>query len=125
MVVDDEPDVLNAIRQLLTVVGYRVYAGRSAREVMQLHTTMSDHSRSPVDLIIADYRLENGATGLDVIGELQQYMGRSIPAFLLSGDTSPSVLKSISESGYRLLSKPVDGDELQKAIAEAFQPLSS
>jgi signal transduction histidine kinase/CheY-like chemotaxis protein len=125
MVVDDEPDVLDAIRQLLTVVGYRVYAGRSAREVTQLHTTMSGHSRSPVDLIIADYRLENGATGLDVIGELQQYMGRSIPAFLLSGDTSPSVLKSISESGYRLLSKPVDGDELQKAISEAFQPLSS
>lgn len=121
MVVDDEPDVLDAIHQLLTVVGYRVHAGRSAEEVTRLHRAGSGCDQSPVDLIIADYRLENGATGLDAIGELQRYLGRSIPAFLLSGDTSPSLLKSISESGYRLLNKPIDGDELQKAIAEAFQ----
>jgi hypothetical protein len=55
-------------------------------------------------------------TALDAIAELQQYLGQSTPAFLLSGDTAPSVLKSISESGYRLLNKPVDGDELQKAM---------
>lgn len=125
MVVDDEPDVLDAICQLLTVVGYRVHAGRSAVEAARMHKSMPDRDRSPVELIIADYRLENGANGLDAIKELQSYLGRPVQAFLLSGDTSPSVLKLISDSGYRLLNKPVDGDDLQRAIAETFQLTSS
>lgn len=125
MVVDDEPDVLDAICQLLTVVGYRVHAGRSAVEAARRHKSMPDRDRSPVELIIADYRLENGANGLDAIKELQSYLGRPVQAFLLSGDTSPSVLKLISDSGFRLLNKPVDGDDLQRAIAETLQLTSS
>jgi signal transduction histidine kinase len=118
MVVDDAPDVLDAITQLLTVLGHRVYADKSAAAVIRLHASAPE--RTPVDLIIADYRLVAGTTGLEAIADLFNHLTYTVPAFLLTGDTSPSVLKQITESGLQMLNKPVDGDALQAAIDKAL-----
>src|SRR6185437_15849954 len=57
MVVEDEGDVLDITVQLLTLHGHRVYAGRSAAEVQQIHAEAIEAGDAPVDLIVADYRL--------------------------------------------------------------------
>ena len=59
------------------------------------------------DLIISDYRLANGKTGIEAIERLRGELGTAIPAFLISGDTAPERLREASASGYHLLHKPV------------------
>jgi signal transduction histidine kinase len=119
MVVEDEGDVLDIMVQLLTLQGHRVYAGRSAAEVQQIHAAAIVAGDAPVDLIIADYRLGDGATGLDAIEALCAHIGRSVPAVIVTGDTSPSRIKEATASGYRILHKPITGEELHEAIVAA------
>jgi CheY-like chemotaxis protein len=61
----------------------------------------------PPDLIISDYRLENGQSGIAAIAKLREVFGAAIPAFLMSGDTAPERLREAQESGHHLLHKPV------------------
>jgi signal transduction histidine kinase len=119
MVVEDEGDVLDIMVQLLTLQGHRVYAGRSAAEVQQIHAEAMMAGDAPVDLIIADYRLGDGATGLEAIEALCAHIGRSVPAVIVTGDTSPSRIKEATASGHRILHKPISGDELHEAIVAA------
>jgi hypothetical protein len=119
MVVEDEGDVLDVMVQLLTLQGHRVYAGRSAAEVQQIHAKAMMAGDAPVDLIIADYRLGDGATGLEAIEALCAHIGRSVPALIVTGDTSPSRIKEATASGHRLLHKPITGEELHEAIVAA------
>jgi signal transduction histidine kinase len=118
-VVEDEGDVLDIMVQLLTLQGHRVYAGRSAAEVQQIHAKATVAGAAPVDLIVADYRLGDGATGLDAIEALCVYIGRSLPAIIVTGDTSPSRIKEATASGHRILHKPITGEELHEAIVAA------
>ena len=74
---------------------------------------------APVDLIIADYRLGEGATGSDAIQALCAHIGHSVPAVIVTGDTSPSRIKEATASGYRILHKPIAGEELHEAIVAA------
>jgi CheY-like chemotaxis protein len=119
MVVEDEGDVLDVMVQLLTLQGHRVYAGRSAAEVQQIHAEAMVAGDARVDLIIADYRLGDSTTGLDAIEALCTYIGRPVPAVIVTGDTSPSRIKEATASGHRILHKPVTGEELYEAIVAA------
>ena len=119
MVVEDQGDVLDVMVQLLTLQGHRVYAGRSAAEVQQIHAKAKMAGEAPVDLIIADYRLGDGATGVEAIEALCAHIGRSVPAVIVTGDTSPSRIKEATASGHRILHKPITGEELYEAIVAA------
>lgn len=116
MLVEDEKDVFDAMVGLLTLEGHRVYAGRSVGEVLKTHTEALMAGDAPVDLIVADYRLEHGTTGLDAIQALSAHIGRRVPAIIVTGDTSPSRLKEVSASSVRILHKPITGEELREAI---------
>jgi signal transduction histidine kinase/CheY-like chemotaxis protein len=119
MVVEDEGDVLDIMVQLLTLRGHRVYAGRSAAEVQKIHAEAIVAGAAPVDLIIADYRLGDGTTGVDAIEALCAHIGHSVPAVIVTGDTSPSRIKEATASGHRILHKPITGEELHEAIVAA------
>ncbi|OCP25083.1 MULTISPECIES: hybrid sensor histidine kinase/response regulator [unclassified Ensifer] len=116
MLVEDEKDVFDAMVRLLTLEGHRVYAGRSVGEVLKVHTEALMAGDAPVDLIVADYRLEHGTTGLDAIQALSAHIGRRVPAIIVTGDTSPSRLKEVSASSVRILHKPITGEELREVI---------
>ncbi|GAJ95430.1 hybrid sensor histidine kinase/response regulator [Agrobacterium sp. SHOUNA12C] len=126
-VIDDERDALDAISLLLETLGYRVYAGRSAAEACLAHAEASPDGTAPIDLVITDYRLEAGTTGIEAIEEVRTHAGRRLPAIILTGDTSPARLRQVTESGHLLLHKPVDAEQMQQAITElcSLQPLDS
>lgn len=116
MIIDDERPVLDALSQLLTVWGHRVYAGRSAAEVERFYMEAANGRRAPLDLIIVDYRLQGGTTGAEAVREIAANLNRRPPVIILTGDTSPARLKEASASGYSLLHKPVDDELLYRAI---------
>jgi signal transduction histidine kinase/CheY-like chemotaxis protein len=104
VVIDDDAPALDGIGGLLRSWGCRVVTGGS--EIAAL-TGLADHDETP-DLIISDYRLQDGKTGVDAIERLRDEFSIPIPAFLVSGDTNPEPLRHAQANGFHLLHKPVD-----------------
>ena len=79
VVIEDDPLVLEATGGLLRSWGCRVVAAESYGEAM---TKLSEIGQRP-DLIVCDYRLPQGPTGVDAIEMLRDAF--EIPALLISG----------------------------------------
>jgi signal transduction histidine kinase/CheY-like chemotaxis protein len=101
VVIDDDTLVLDAMRGILTSWGCDIVIASAAEEALA-----SLHGRQP-DLVISDYHLADGRTGIDAIEYLRARLGTTIPAFLMSGDTAPARLRDATQSEYFLLNKPV------------------
>jgi PAS domain S-box-containing protein len=111
LIVDDDPAVIDATRLLLAVEGFDVLTAASEGEALEC---VSRSGKTP-DLLITDYHLRDGATGLDVIRSIRDQVHTDIPVILVSGDTSDTiVLDDLKDTGF--LTKPVDTDELLTEI---------
>lgn len=115
-VVDDEPAVLEALAGYLRDLGAEVLAADSPRELDRL----LEGAQSAPHLLLADYRLQDGCTGMQLVQTLRQRFCASLPALLLSGDTEPDRLREAAAGGVRLLHKPIDADELLRVLREAL-----
>jgi two-component system, sensor histidine kinase len=112
VVIEDDPLVLEATAGLLRSWGCQVVAAESYGEAM---TKLSKIGQRP-DLIVCDYRLRQGATGVDAIEMLRGAF--EIPALLISGDaTSPRGDDGVG--GYRLLHKPVSAEAFRALLIDA------
>jgi signal transduction histidine kinase/FixJ family two-component response regulator len=113
VVVDDDPLVLEAMGGLLRSWGYHLLVVGTNDEAL---ARVADRD-SPPDLIISDYHLAGEKTGIEVIEGLRRALSAKIPAFLVSGDTSPDLLREARASGYHLLHKPVDPMTLRAMVS--------
>ena len=111
VVIDDDPLVLEATGGLLRSWGCQVVAAESYQDAMK---RLAETRRRP-DLIICDYRLAEGATGIDAIEGVRSAF--EIPALLISGD--PGSPQSDEDNSYHLLHKPVDVTAFHSALVEA------
>ena len=107
LLVDDDPAVLKATRMLLRSEGYEVTATLSKAEALQ-----EVLAEPRIDLLITDYHLTDGETGMQVIAAVREALDRRVKAVLMTGDTS-SMIKDLDHDPYlRIASKPVNADEL-------------
>jgi len=118
LVIDDDAIVLMGLVAMMASWGQRTLAANSRDEAVGL---LQARGMVP-DLILADYRLRGGETGLDVIAEVRRRVEREIPAILLTGDTAPAVLREAHAHGLRLLHKPIVPPELKRAVEETWSP---
>lgn len=107
LVVEDEIHVRKALELVLTEMGYSVDVAEGLNQAVD-HL----HKFCP-NLVIADYRLAAGVTGLDVIRALRAQCGSQLPAVVLTGDTDPAVIRRIVGEGMHLLHKPLQVEALQ------------
>lgn len=103
LIIDDDAMNLESLRGLLASWSCRVATATTCEEAL---AGFAADTRVP-DIIISDYHLSDGTTGFEVIARLRDRFGRSVPAFLMSGDTSPECLREARASGFQLLHKPV------------------
>jgi len=115
-VIDDDVLVLEATGELLMSWGYRVLTANSDQTAL---ARIREHERRP-DLIICDYRLLQGRTGIDVIAQLRTALAAPIPAILISGNTLPEHLRVLRASGHHLLYKPVAPTTLRSLVEKLF-----
>jgi len=108
--------VLLGYSMLFESWGYRVIAAGSPEEAMEL---LADHPLAP-DVIVADFRLRNGATGLQAIHQVEQHYASAIPAILVTGDTAADRLREAVASGLPVLHKPVNGRKLQSLLEDCL-----
>jgi len=114
IVVEDDPAILLALEMLLGDWGMEVHSAHSVQDVPNL----LDRLPRPPDLLAVDYRLPNGTSGLDAVTIVHQRW--PVPAILMTGDTAPERLTEAKRSGYRLLHKPINPDDLRHTLAECL-----
>lgn len=113
-VVDDEPRVLQVLVELLRNWGCLVEGGRSGVEVM---CAVNQNERLP-DLLIADLRLANGETGLDVARLLHRSMSAQTPVLILTGDPIANVALDDTRVPLKLIHKPIVDTMLREVLED-------
>jgi PAS domain S-box-containing protein len=116
LVIEDDPDVLAAMRALLEGLGLTVTAVSSGVEALARLKAGGE----PFDLIIADYRLAEAGSGVDTVRHLLDALERKIPLLLLSGDVLPASVSDMEAGGYRVLQKPIEVDQLVAEMNRLF-----
>ncbi|WLA75807.1 MASE1 domain-containing protein [Bradyrhizobium diazoefficiens] len=114
LVIADAPIVQQGTGGLLGRWGYTVLTIGSDEAAL---IRLAERQQRP-DLIISDYHLANGKTGIRAIEKINAAFGSSIPAILISGDTAPEPAREVKDRGYILLHKPVDPMRLRAVMHE-------
>lgn len=123
VLIDDDPLARDGVATTLQDFGCRVLAAASAEEAIE----QLAQSEFPPQLIVSDYRLEGGRTGLEAIARVTASQAAlygesfTLPALLISGDTSPVELRRVAEAGYPMLHKPVKVELLCSTMNEVLE----
>lgn len=116
LVVDDDPAVLSGTVSIMVSWGCQVSSAASLAQVEQLIRDGAEW-----DFIVSDYQLENDTNGIDVVNLVRRHQKQNTPCILITGDTSPAVLKLVSVSGHHLLHKPVKPAKLRSLIVHLLE----
>jgi DNA-binding NtrC family response regulator len=109
LVIDDEPAVADATRMMLELEGREVLVAANIGDVRAL---VPDASTVP-DVIVSDFHLSPDTTGIDAVRTAREATRRTIPAIIVTGDTSSHMAVVRSQlPKCHVLSKPIDVDAL-------------
>jgi two-component system, sensor histidine kinase len=127
VLVDDDPLARDALALTLSDFGCRLVTAASGEEALH---RLSQSDFAP-QLMLGDYRLHGGTTGLEAIRAVtvqqQALYGDTfeMPALVVSGDTSPDELARVAAAGYRMLHKPVQPELLYTALNEVLAKVAA
>ena len=114
LVVDDDHDTLDVVRQLLELAGAEVVSAASADEALALLR------RTPPDVLVSDIGMP-GQDGYELIRRvrgLSPDQGGRIPAAALTAFTQADHRQRALSAGYQVyLAKPIEPGELTAAVA--------
>lgn len=115
LLVDDEPNIVAALKRLLRADHYDIYSANDGQQGLDLLATQQ------VDVIISDQRMP-GMLGADFLRKAKQQYPDTI-RIMLSGYTElQSVTDAVNEGAiYKFLTKPWDDELLRGHVAEAFR----
>ena len=115
LLVDDEENILSALKRLLRRDGYRILTAAGAEEGLDVL------ARHPVDVIVSDQRMP-GMSGVEFLRRVKTLHPETV-RLVLSGYTDlQAVTDAINEGAiYKFLTKPWDDGILRANIEEAFR----
>ena len=111
LVVEDDPAIRDLIEILLNQAGHKVATaldGPAALDVVA-------RGFRP-DLLLTDYNLPRGLSGIELASRLRDKIHRQIPVIILTGDISTDVLHLIASAKCAQMNKPVRAEELGSVI---------
>ena len=116
ILIEDDVTVANAWGLLLEAEGYRVAMAASASEAQ----AVVNHLDADPDLIISDFHLLDGSTGVEAVASIRKALGKNVPAFIVSGDTSKVVQDARSLENSVIMSKPVNTGRMLESAKSAI-----
>ncbi|MBL4869986.1 MAG: hybrid sensor histidine kinase/response regulator [Robiginitomaculum sp.] len=108
--IDDEPEILEGMRELLKVWGCLVFLAKNKMEAEAIMETEN------IDIMIADYHLRDAHNGIDVITALRHKLSHDSNVCLLTANTDKDVASLADKKNAILLQKPVSPIELHKFL---------
>ena len=115
LLVDDEENIVSALRRLLRRDGYNIVTACSGEEGLR---RLAEHE---VDVIVSDQRMP-GMTGVEFLHRAKALYPHTV-RMVLSGYTElQSIIDAVNEGAiYKFLTKPWDDERLRGHVAEAFR----
>lgn len=115
LLVDDEQNIVSALKRLLRRDGYQILSAYSGQEGLEVLAA------NAVDVIVSDQRMP-GMIGADFLRAAKDLYPDTI-RIMLSGYTElQSVTDAVNEGAiFKFLTKPWDDEQLRHHIAEAFR----
>ncbi len=110
LVIDNDESVLMAMEKRLTEWGCKVQTA-----IDDISALASCHQQRP-DIIIADYHLDGGKTGVQAVNYVNQQLHSHIPVIINSADHSDEIHEQVVEHGYMFIHKPVKPAALKRTI---------
>ena len=114
LVVDDDPAIRDALGHLLRQWGMEVHLRHNLDQVV--HET-----EAIPDIVLADYQLQNGETGLMVAREVHKRWGAHVPIVVITGDTCTGTIQALRQSDFPVLHKPVRAHQLRALLVALLQ----
>lgn len=112
LVIENDHDVLYGTTQWLEQWGASVLAARNSAEAMAF---VRDIGIAP-DIILADYELDDGDTGIAAIGRIRDVTDTHVPAILITADRSEGLRRKGLENDVSVVTKPVKLSRLHPLI---------
>lgn len=109
LIIDNDPQVLEATRQLLENWGASVMTAMEETQVIE------ENYPKP-DLILADYHLNQGHTGVIAVSALFKHWQSKIPTLLNSANYDEEIRQLAIDKGFIFLNKPLKSGTLKRAI---------
>ena len=109
LVIDNEPAVLESMQVLLERWGCEVLTAGSKVQALKV----LEHAGQIPVIILADYHLDNGLTGYDVVHGVRRYLGKDIPAAIITADRGDDTHKLLRAQYLPILNKPVKPNRLR------------
>ncbi|MCL6692871.1 ATP-binding protein [Pseudomonas sp. R3.Fl] len=111
LVVDNETSILFSMAALLGQWGCEVLTATDRDAALALLGSQ------PPEAILADYHLDHGATGCELVRDLRRHYGREIPAVMISADRSDECRRALQRLGIPQLNKPVKPGKLRAVLS--------
>lgn len=113
--IDDNDQVLQALTMALESVGHRVVQAQDGK------TLLERIGEQAPDIVVSDFRLSLTENGFDVIQAARRQFGPSLPAFIITGDTDPAIIRSMAGRGIGVHYKPLSVEDLLTIISETAE----
>ena len=121
VVIENDRQVLEATVGLLDKWSCRTLA---ATRLEALEPALTALGCAP-DIVLVDYNLDEGRTGVDVVRALRARFGPNLPAVVVTGDQSPAVAADVKAAQSELLRKPTRPAELRALMTHLLGTVSA
>ncbi|HYH22259.1 MAG TPA: NahK/ErcS family hybrid sensor histidine kinase/response regulator [Azospirillum sp.] len=114
LAVDNDERVLVGLTALLEQWGCVVLAATNPYEAL----AAARKRRFMPDLVVTDYHLDHGDTGLEFVRRARAELG-AVPAVIITADRDPETRARLAAAGIQLLNKPVKPAKLRALVSHA------
>jgi len=112
--VDDEPNILSALRRMLSLEGFEVFTAESGAQALELL------ARESVNVIISDMQMPN-MNGSELLEKVRQQWPQTMRLMLTGASDVSGAVDAINQGAiYRYTAKPWNDEELLGTIKSAI-----
>ncbi len=116
-VIDNDRAICSGMATLLEGWGCEVVTAVSLEELAE----RVDLATEKVDLILADYHLDNDENGVDAVAEVNRRRAYPLPVLMITANYSNELKQHIRDQGYLLMNKPVKPLKLRSALTHLLR----
>jgi two-component system, NtrC family, response regulator AtoC len=115
LVVDDDKETQELLREILTEEGYHVVTSGSGEEALRIG------KESPFDVIISDMRLGEKIGGMDVLRAYKTIQPESEVILITAFGSMESAIEAVKAGAFDYISKPFKIDEVLVQVKRALE----
>lgn len=116
-VIDNDPNICRAMEELLVRWGCEVTCAGSL-EALQISC---DTVQAPVELLIADYHLDNDINGLVLAKSINQQRLQPVPTVIVTANRSEALQHQARDCGFLVMHKPVSPMRLKMTMVHLLR----